>query len=308
MFEIAIIIMTKLSNVIIILLAGYLAALFLKIDRHTIAYLLFYIISPALFFPTIAKIKFEFDVLLFPIVMVILSSIVSFIVCNVKAFYPSDQIRNFLAFSGGNGNVGYFLLPLAWSLFNEEILGMYILVIVGNIIYENTVGFYVAARSNFSIKDSLQKILKFPSIYALFLGLIFSAFSIEIPKIFDDLFIQARGAYTILGMMIIGVALAEIKWTEIDFYFITSSFIAKFLLSPLVALCFIFCDNLLLHLYNKDIHHVILLASVAPLAANSITICSVIGISPQKAASSVILSTIFAIIYIPFIVYVFGIK
>ena len=57
-----------------------------------------------------------------------------------------------------------------------------------------------------------------------------------------------------------------------------------------------------MHLYNNDIYGILILASIVPLAANTVTWATELKAHPEKAAIAVVISTIFALFYIPLIV------
>lgn len=281
---------------------GFIIKLKLKIDRNTIAYILFYLLVPIIFFTTVSKMDLTIKTFSIPLIIVFISGIICIIMSKLSIVSKQDTIRNFLAFSAPNGNVGYFLLPVTWVLFSNEAVALYILIIIGNIVYENTIGFYIAARGKFSIEESFSKLLRLPAIYSFIAGIIFSFFSIKIPFMFDDLIYQTKGAYSLFGMLIIGVALAEIKWDKLDYNFIGWSFFGKYIATAIVTFLLIFIDKNIFHIYNNEVYQLFILASAAPLAANNIVIGSVVGACPNRAASAVLFTTIFSVFYVPFVI------
>lgn len=100
--------------------------------------------------------------------------------------------------------------------------------------------------------------------------------------------------------MIIGLGLSGIQSYKFDYRFITVSFFAKFAVWPLIILAVIAIDNSLFQLYDNTIHNVMLLMAIVPMAANTVAIATTLKVQPEKAAVTVLLSTLFALIYIPF--------
>jgi malate permease and related proteins len=72
-----------------------------------------------------------------------------------------------------------------------------------------------------------------------------------------------------------------------------------------VILAFIALDRGFLHFYTTVIHQVMVLASIVPLAANTVAIATELKTQPEKAALAVLLSTVFALFYIPTLVTLF---
>ncbi len=297
--DISLVVLLKLSLSFTVIILGYIANTVLKIEKDSIAKLLLYIFVPLLFFSSVVKLEVTKMNVLIPLLVALASSTSCMIILKCKFLYPDNNTRRFLAFASPNANVGYFLLPIATYLFNQEVLGVFILIITGNIIYENTFGFYIAAKGNFTARESFIKLLRLPAMYALLAAMLVSILNLEIPAVFDDLFLQIRSAYSLFGMMIVGMALADITWTKLDFRYISTAFIGKFIIQPMVTLTLITIDKNLLNIFDPQIYQLLMLASMAPLAANNIVFCTILKSSQPKAASAILLTTVFAAVCIP---------
>jgi malate permease and related proteins len=105
--------------------------------------------------------------------------------------------------------------------------------------------------------------------------------------------------------MIIGMGLAGASWKSIDMSFISLTFLAKFICWPGLMALLIFVDKNSLHIFDTDIYNVLIIMSIVPLAANTVAIATELRTHPEKAAVAVLLSTIFALFYIPLIVSLF---
>jgi predicted permease len=302
------VIFTKLISLFSLVGLGFVARKYINIDRQSIAQLIFYILVPIVFFHAIGKLKPDPQLLILPIITALISSILAFSVFYLCKNRVDNGISAIFSFSAANSNVGYFLLPLVWELFDETAAGIFVIMVLGNVIYENTIGFFIAYQGHYTAKESLLKIIKIPALYGVILGFIISCSDhLHIPKIFDETLGNIRGAYATLGMMMIGIGLADIKSYKLDYKFIGASFVVKFLLWPLLALVFIALDKIFFHLYGDTVYKMLILFSVAPLAANNIVISTVLNLHPDKIAASVVASTIFAIFYIPIVIALFGV-
>lgn len=304
--EFAVFIFLKLIALFSFVVLGFVSRRFIGIDRLAISQLVFYIISPIVFFQAIARLKPEVEIFVLPLVTASISSILAILIFLSTKGFVKDTTRAIFSFISTNSNVGYFLLPIVWELFDDVAAGIFVVMVIGNNIYENTVGFFIAARGKFTLKESLGKLFKLPSFYAMIFGFTFSVVDcLSIPAMFNDALLSVKGAYSTLGMMIIGFGLADIKHFKLDFSFIISSFIVKFFLWPLLTLGFIYLDQNIIHFFDPIVYKMLILFSVAPLAANNIVIATVLDLHPEKVATSVFLSTIFAIFYVPLVVAIF---
>lgn len=295
----------KLIPLYVIIVIGYIAGKYLNVKKESISPLLIYIIAPLVIFNGTVTADISFANLSLPLLFFVLASMISVGFYWVSKSIWADSTRNILAFTAGTGNTGYFGLPVAMALFNPEQVSLVVLSILGFVLYENSLGFYLTARGSFSVKDSLMKVVKLPTIYAFLIGLLVNLSEISLGQIYIDNIANIRGAYTVLGMMLIGLGLASIKEYKFDWKFLGATFLAKFLVWPILILAVILLDNVWLNLYPTGIQQVMVLMSIVPLAANTVAFATELKAQPEKASLAVLLSTVFALVYIPTIVSIF---
>ena len=97
----------------------------------------------------------------------------------------------------------------------------------------------------------------------------------------------------------IGLGLADVTKGDFDWKFINGLLAAKFIIWPLISIAIIIFDLNYLHLYSKEIHSIIFLLSIVPVAANTVAFSAELGTKPEKAAIGVVITTLFAIGVIP---------
>jgi len=303
------ILLFKILPLYINIILGYISTKFLNITREAIANLLIYILGPIVVFSATISVKIDLAILFLPIFFYIFCSILAFALFYFYKDIWRDATGNILAFSGGTGNTGYFGIPLAVLFFPPYLADIYIFTVLASLLYESTTGFYVTAKGNFSVKQSIQKILKLPLIYAFIAGIICNLLGIGIPQTISAYTAQFKGAYGILGMMLIGMGLVGLKLkkdSDLDFKFISILFILKFIFWPLSILGFIYIDKTFFMLLSEDLYRVMFLFSIVPLAGNTVTLAVLLNAKPQKASFVVLLSTIVSIIYIPIVLALYG--
>lgn len=282
------------------ILLGFISSRVLVAQRETVAKLLIYIIAPIVFFGGAFSVEINSANLSLPFFFFIICSGIAYLFYGIGGLiYKKDNSKNILAYAAGSGNTGYFGLPVVLILFGEESFGLAVLCIFGFALFENTVGFYLTAKGNHSATESLQKIAKLPSIYALFLGLICNALDFESGEVLNTFINNGKGAYSLFGMMMIGMGLSTITVKHIDYKFISLTFLAKFLIWPFIILLLILIDKSHFHWYEQTIYNMMILMSIVPLAANTVVYATELKVQPEKIALAVLLSTIFALFYIP---------
>lgn len=286
--------------------AGYFAARVLNVDKNSLGNLAIYIFMPVVVFGFVVNLDFQPAYISLPIFYLIASVVLGlgFFAMGQRVF--RDKQANLMSMCVSMGNTGYFGLPLVLLFFDKEMVAIYVFMMLGGAVYEATVGYYIAARSHFDVRQSVNKLLKFPVLYAMAAGLSINALGVEMPDLFWDYWAHFKGAYVIIGMMIIGAALASIDKFVFGPRFVAFVFVGKFIMFPLCALIFIMLDRHMLHWLSTDIHNLVVMMTIVPPAANVAAYATQMNMEPEKAATTILIGTVFALFYIPCIIMMMG--
>ncbi|WP_458700408.1 AEC family transporter [Sulfurospirillum sp. 1307] len=284
---------------------GFITVKYLNTNRGNIASLLIYIIGPVVIFMASYKVQLNLAVISLPILLYCLSSLLSLLTLRFSKNFFKDNTRNILAFSAGTGNTGYFGIPLAIMLLDENLANIYIFTVLASLLYESSVGFFVVAKGHYSVKQSLVKVAKLPSIYALILGLIFNILDIKFSQNLSSYLDYFKGAYAILGMMMIGMGLSGLRNVGFDKVFMGFAFFIKFIIYPVCVLLIIWLDKMYFNYFDSSLYKVMFIFSIVPMAGNTVAVASLLNVHPQKASLAVILSTVISIVTIPVMVAIF---
>ena len=295
----------KILPLYVLILLGIIAGKKLNVKKESVASLLIYSILPIVVFNSIVATKINCQLLFLPIIFFICCSSLCllFYVFGGKLF--KDNTRNILAFTAGTANTGYFGIPVAVELFGEKSLGIIVLCILGFTFFENSLGFFITAKGNHSAKEAIMKLIKLPTIYAFILGLIANHFGFSPGENYTSLTKHFLGAYTTLGMMLIGLGLADMKSFKLDLKFLVTAIFAKFIAWPLLISFIVFIDNNYFKIFDNSVHNIMLLLSIVPLAANTVAFATELKVQPEKAALAVFISTLIALVYIPLLTIIF---
>jgi malate permease and related proteins len=281
------------------ILLGYMAGKILGTSRDSIARLLFFMITPLIIFNGVVNTKLDTSILLLPLIVFIISSGLCLLFYRISNRLWQDTSRNLMAFSAGSGNTGYFGLPVALLLFNEQGEGIYIMALLGMTLYENSVGFYIFSKGTNSGIECLWKMIKLPALYAFAAGLIFNFAQVPSSSLFAEFMTYIKCTYTVLGMMIIGLGLSTLHSFKLDFKFIGMTFGAKFLAWPLIILAMKGIDILFFHFFSNAIYDALMLIAIVPLGVNMVILASLFNCHPEKASSAVVMSIVLALVYVP---------
>jgi predicted permease len=295
----------KVLSALLSVLVGFLAGKFSDVKKQSIASLLFFFIAPIVFFAIPTSTSLGLSSLGITLLTFTLAALLTFFSNWLYGKYWQDKHLNILSLSAGTGNSGYVVLPIAATIFDDHTLSIYALGLVGIAICESSIGCYYCARSISNFKESVIRVVRLPLLNAFFLGCAFSAMGFHLPDFFDDFVNNMKGAYSILGMVTIGIALSEIKNFTLDTKFTLAAFASKFLFYPLLFNIVILIDKFLLHFMNHNHYNALQLLCVAPLATNTIVLASLYDIYPEKVATAVLLSLLFVLVYMPIMASIF---
>ena len=300
--DIASLLLLKMAGLYLAIAIGYLSVKKLDLSSHGISRLLFYVIVPLVFLHGISKMRMQGEVLLLPAIITLISCVLCLTFYRIARLFYAGKEANIIGFASGNGNIGYFGIPVALLLFDTQTVAIYMVMIIGIMLYEGTLGYYITTKGDFSARQALLKIISLPMLHGAVGGVLLSLFELSTPAFLEDFFLSLRGTYTILGMMVVGMGLASMDRIAIDWRFIGLTFTVKFVAWPLMIAGFLWIDTTFLHLFSANIHQAATLLSLVPLAVNSVIFATLLNAHPEKMATAVFLSTGFALLYLPLMV------
>jgi len=283
---------------------GFLTTYKLKCDKESVAKILLYILAPLIVLNATISVKLDMQVLFLPLSFFVFSTVLAFFLLFIFKKIYSDNTANLLAFSTSTGNTGNIGIPLAILFLEPRLVDIFIFSILASILYQNSVGYYITAKGNFSASESLKKVLKLPVVYAFILGIFLNLNGIKIPEMLLSYSEFLKGAYAILGMMLIGMGMENFKSTKaFDAKFISFTLLIKFVLWPVATLIFIYLDKNFIHFLDSDFYMIMFLFSIVPLAGNTVTVATILNVKPEKMSMAVFVSTIVSLFYIPLVLY-----
>jgi predicted permease len=285
---------------------GFIAARFFEVERNTLANLAVFIFLPIVVFGFVLNLEFQTSFIALPIIVWCVQTIIGLTFLKIAQKIYDGAEANILAMSCSMGNAGYFGLPLALLLFTPEQVGIYIFAMIGGSVYEATVGYYIAARGRFDAKTSLKKLLKFPTLYAMGLAFFVRWLGVEPSAQFDLYWGYFKGAYIVIGMMIVGAALARVTSFVIGPRFLALTILGKFITYPALVFGFTLVDRHLLGWFEPGIYSILMVLSIVPTAANVAAFASQLDLVPEKAATTVLIGTVIALFYIPAMLILMG--
>ncbi len=286
------------------ILLGFLAKRKLKdeLQEKSLVIISIYFLQPMLSFWGLSTKSIDTKLIGVPIIYMVISIlciVVSFFIA--KSFFSNPKERSIVTVSSSIGNTGNLGIPIGIALFGADSIIYTSLINVANILILYTVGIYFYSRGQFSVKESLLNIVKLPLIWFAALALVLNALNIEIHSSLLNSLMMGAYAAMVLQLMIFGMFLYSVKLKHLNLKLIFHVGIIKFIIIPIISILVL--KNL--HL-DEFIVGIILLEVLVPLAVTNVNLSSLYNCRPIDVTSLVLLSSLFFIPYILFIMYFFG--
>ncbi len=284
---------------LVLIIIGYCAGRYYKLLTSQFGIMVAFVLAPIVSFGAVLKLDFQVEYLFLPLFVAIICAITTTLGFRLGKIYLSGSIPNLAGMASASGNTGFFGLPIFLLYEPVSMVGIYILASVGMQIIELTYGYYIAARGNFSVKDSLMRLCTMPPLWAVIIGIILNVLGITMPAVFFDYWQKILNSWMILGMIMIGIALASCATLKPDIRFCTHMMLMRFVIWPLVSLFIVAVDYYFLGLFSTKLYFIFAVFAFIPLPGSSVAFSSTLGLHPDKMAFAVVLSTILASLLLP---------
>lgn len=233
------------------------------------------------------------------IVNTFLYSVASFIIVILishllyfKVKYNNKQILKFATIFSNCGFMGFAIIQ---TLYGKEGLAYasIFLIVFTTLIWSYGIMLFSGEKK---IK-SWTKILINPGIIAVLIGLVFMAFSIQLPLVLQSAIQMVGGMTTPISMIITGSIMAQVsitkEMTNIKLYY---GVFSKLILVPVV----LYLISVILHINSLPLD-VVIVCHAMPVAAVAPIFAGLYDKNKDFAAFLVFISTLFSIITIPLI-------
>ncbi|GAE92121.1 hypothetical protein JCM21714_1102 [Gracilibacillus boraciitolerans JCM 21714] len=195
-----------------------------------------------------------------------------------------------------NGNYG---APLVLLVFGEEGFHYAIILMVLQTLIMCTIGIYFAAKGGGSSGQQvrispLKDVIRVPIVYGAVLGIILNLLGIKIGGQMMTAVDMVSDATIPTIMIVLGMQLAKIKLSDLEFGRVSLAVVFRLLLAPIIA--YFLTLPLPLDEMVKDI---LILTAAMPTAANTTMYALQFGSRPGYVSSVTLITTILSIVTLP---------
>lgn len=289
----------KLLPLYLVVLLGVIIGRALEVDRGTIGTVLVRAVSPVVFLGAMASAPVTPRDLALPALFFAVPTLICLAARQILQPLLHGPEARLAAFLAGSANVGYFGVPAALAVLPVRTLGAYMLCLLGFAIYENTVGYYMLARGRGDVRASLFRVVRLPAAHAIILGLAANWTGLSSGPELHAMWEAFKGCYVVLGMLALGLGLARLPALGATLRFVALTASAHFVLWPLAAVGLIAADVAVGSPFGLDVQRIMLLLAALPCATSGAIFAAELGLEPEKAAASVLASTVIALLTVP---------
>lgn len=291
----------KLIPLYALVVIGFLLGRVAKVRSHEIGALALYVLSPAVVFKGFHGARLDGALAVLPFAVYGLACLVAWLSLPLAAGFWRDGRERIAAFAAATGNTGFFGIPACLVLLGPDSLPAAVMISFGFTAYENTVGYFTVARAEATVAGALMRVLRYPGLHACWLGVTLNLLDVRLPAFVPQTVDLLAGGFSAVGMMIVGLGLAQVARPRPDLGFLGFAFAWKFLFWPVAAVAFVWVDRTFLQSFPPIAHQVMLVQSLAPMAAVTVVHATLRDVHPDRAAVAVAASTLFALVWLPLV-------
>lgn len=292
-------ILLNMTPLYVLIAIGYLAGRKLEIDTASLGTLSLFVLVPSVMFTSVWTLELQPEYLLLPALVLGIEVVLAVIIYHITKRIFKDARTNLVTMCCVMGNAGYFGIPMVLILFDAAWVGVYVMMVLGCSIFQATGGYYLAARGKFDVAESLKRLARFPSLYAVAAGLAFNLAGVPLPDGMAEWPTHLKGAFIVVGMLIVGTALPHWREIRVSPRFLSVALTGKYLAWPALMLAIILVDRQHFGLLQAEVHLLLMILSLVPPGANIPAFALHLDLMPQKAATTVLIGTVLGLLYIP---------
>ena len=269
---------------------GYIAKKIYQDDIHEKTLIIFsiYFLQPILTFWGLTRVSINYQLIITPFIyFLIITSTLAFLIFISKYLFDDDKDKSIFITTSLIGNTGNLAIPLGIAIFGEQSIAYTSIINIANVFFIYTVGIFYFAKSQYTFKQSLLKMIKIPILWFAILALLYNYFGFTINPQIDQALQMGAYATIVIQLMIFGVYMAGIKLKSSNMKLSLSTTFVKLIVLPIVGISFAYMFNL-----PSDIAKILIVSLSVPLAVTTVNISALYNCKPYEVTYIIFLSTL----------------
>ncbi len=289
----------KILPLYALMVAGFFFGRINPAGLQSLARLQIYLVIPVFFLLSLPNLGLTGRDFLLPLVCFLMAACVAVLVFWLTRPRWNDKTPFMLTYACSGGNVGYYGIPVALAVLPPKSSALFITAVVGVMAFGDTVGYYLMARGRLTVQQGLIRALRLPIFWGMAAGLILGAVGYRLPALAAGITRDFQGCFSLLGAILVGASLAQLKTVHLDRRLLGAALAGKFLLWPAVAGAIIAVDYFWVQMLPPASYIALFLVSLVPLPGNLVAYAADLGVHEDVAGGLVFASTLVALIVIP---------
>lgn len=292
--------------VLIVFLIGYIGQKLINFDIRTISKVSLYLMSPFLAFRTFYTTALTMDYLyicLFASLLILFLFIITWIWARFLKAERSEVSAMMLgAVFMNSGNYG---APVVLFALGSPGFHVAVIIMVLHSLFMNSLGIFFAAiggKGKATVRQALKNVFQMPVLYASIFGIVLQLIQVHVPEAIMNGVDLVADASIPLVMLVLGMQLAAISKTRVQYRFVTSVSFIRIIISPLVATAILWFMPL-----SDLIKSVLIIQAAMPAAANTTMLALQFDTEPDLVSFTTFVTTIISIFSIPIVLHFLGI-
>lgn len=292
-----------------IFIVGFIAQKVLHFDIPNLSKMSLYVLSPFLAFKTFYSYPISLNYLYYVGYVFALCLLLVLLISLISRLLSFDEKTRCGMILGScfmnNGNYG---TPVILAFFGSVGFDIAIIMLVLQQVVMNTIGTYYAAKGSSkeivgsSVKFALARVVRMPTVHGALLGILLQLLHVPLSESLYNSISMVGDASIVVIMIILGMQLANIRLTNIEYGKLSINLVMKMVISPLIA--FVLVQWMPIDLVYKQI--LIVLAAM-PAAANTTLLAVHFETKPELVSSATFMSTIVSLVTLPMVLLLLGI-
>ncbi|MDI2589399.1 AEC family transporter [Psychrobacillus sp. NEAU-3TGS] len=292
--------------VFIIFFIGFLGQRLIGFDIKSISTAALYLMSPFLAFRTFYTHTLTIDYFYMVLACILLIfGLFLFVWLTARMLKSSRPQFAALMLGAAFPNSGNYGAPVVLFALGAVGFDYAVIIMVLHGLFINTFGIFFASlggEEKASWRQSLQRVIRMPLIYAATLGIILQLVGASVPKsIMNGIGLVADASIPTV-MLVLGMQLAVISRKKVAYRYVSVATVIRMVISPVIAALVVYFMPL-----NDMIKTVFIIQASMPTAANTTLLALQFGTEPDLVSFTTFVTTIISIITIPFVLFFLGI-
>ncbi len=292
--------------VFIIFFIGYMGQKLIGFDIKSISTAALYLMSPFLAFRTFYENELTMDYLYIVLFSLLLTAVLLAIVwTTARTMNATRPQLSAMILGGVFMNSGNYGAPVVLFAFGAAGFDYAVVMMVFQSLLMNTIGILFASiggEEKATLRQSLQRVIRMPLIYAAVLGVGLQLLAVTVPKTLIEGISLVADASIPTVMLVLGMQLAAIARKKVAYRYVSAVTVIRMVLSPLIAASILYFMPI-----NDLLKAVMIVQSAMPAAANTTMFALQFGTEPDLVSFTTFITTLISIVTIPLVLFLLGV-